>query len=219
MGNKEDTPSLRLSSGLYAYDSARPVALLLPLTRPMESPFDGTAARGAGPTDTHERASSRERQPGPGGRANARRRARDSGRCALAESTTTRVRFEPLPRSCFVAVSSVADGVPRWRTCMSGDALLYGGSATVRPYVLLEVVKRARVASVRTPRCRQKRAAGWPARRAPRVREQCKDPQGYNIDRCQKSACRGDILRRQPAPKDVVPMTYDGTAQPISVQV
>ena len=43
--------------------------------------------------------------------------------------------------------------------------MLYGGSATVRPYVLLEVVKRARVASVRTPRCRQKRAAGWPARR------------------------------------------------------
>jgi hypothetical protein len=109
VGNKEDTPSLRLSSGLYAYDSARPVALLLPLTRPMESPFDGTAARGAGPTDTHERASSRERQRSRRGGHARRRRARDSGRCALAESTTTRVRFEPLPRSCFVAVSSVAD--------------------------------------------------------------------------------------------------------------
>ena len=58
----------------------------------------------------------------------------------MAESTTTRVRFEPLPRSCFVAVSSVAD-------CAE---------------VAHEVVKRARVASVRTPRCRQKhpRAAG-----------------------------------------------------------
>ena len=87
MGNTEDTPSLRLSSGLYAYDSARPVALLLPLTRPMESPFDGTAARGAGPTDTHERASSRERQPGPGGRANARRRSARLRAVRLAEST------------------------------------------------------------------------------------------------------------------------------------
>ena len=46
---------------------------------------------------------------GPGGRATLAAAARDSGRCALAESTTTQVRFEPLPRSCFVAVSSVAD--------------------------------------------------------------------------------------------------------------
>ena len=85
----------------------------------------------------------------------------------MAESTTTQVRFEPLPRSCFVAVSSVADCAEVAHVCV-GDALLVGGSAAVRPHVLLEVVKRARVASVRTPRCRQKRAAGWPARRAPR---------------------------------------------------
>ena len=66
-----------------------------------------------------------QRAPDPRALAAA---ARDSGRCALAESTTTRVRFEPLPRSCFVAVSSVAD-------CAE---------------VAHEVVKRARVASVRT---------------------------------------------------------------------
>ena len=47
--------------------------------------------------------------PVPAGGPTLAAAARDSGRCALAESTTTRVRFEPLPRSCFVAVSSVAD--------------------------------------------------------------------------------------------------------------